>query len=62
MKPSLHDSPAKFVLLAVVGCLITSILFLAPEPRDAYDTHRVAAFLIGLCVPSAGSTSVSLSP
>jgi hypothetical protein len=55
MKPSLHDSPAKFVLLAVVGCLIASILFLAPEPRDAYDTHRVAAFLIGFGIFAAGA-------
>lgn len=55
MKSSLSDSPAKFIVLAFVGCLVTSILFLAPGPRDAYDTHRVAAILIGFGLFAAGA-------
>jgi hypothetical protein len=55
VKTRLPDSPAKFVLLAVVGCLITSILFLAPGPRDPYDIHRVAAVLIGLGIFATGA-------
>lgn len=55
MKPSLANSPAKFILLAFVGCAITSILFLAPEAWATHNTHRVAASLIGFGIFAVGA-------
>lgn len=55
MKPSLSNSPAKFILLACVGCLTTSILLLAPGPRDPYDIHRPVAFVLCFGILAAGA-------
>ena len=55
MKLRLANSPARLILLAFVGCVITSILFLAPKAWAAQNTHRVAAFLVGFGIFAAGA-------
>lgn len=51
MAPRLSDSPAKLILLAFAGCLIASLLFLAPQDRP----HDVAAFFIGFVLFAGGA-------
>lgn len=55
MKPRLPDSPAKFILLALAGCLLTSIVFLASGPRDSYGIHRPVVFFICFGIFAAGA-------